>query len=422
MAFSLLTSLIRLFCYLRSRVAFFVGLHYHAFFTHLDLVQREPPSDWNTGKGQIPVQYLLVCSIVTVLFLYGWLVLAYQEMACISLVCLRESNETFSHQITAINLRVTFDTLMANDILLTFAILLVLFFKGVIPAEIRFSLHTLTDKPRITVNSWPLSVAVSCKILRLSRLGHSLIALTILSYALIVLTYFYINLLFLNHYLRYSLPSLLFWSIGFPLLWGYITYAIVGPGIFIMMASVYLQIRQKDALAQMRKLNHKLRNQKLVTRLMKNYSQWSVINSTVVAICVDTSRISRFFSPLLSVIFPFCIFAIGYILKLAAFPGGITLQQSWAFRVVFVFLVADFFLLISVCARVVRYFDDILVENRKFALHMQKQSNWRRLCTREKLKVEEAQVPRRFASSSFKLYFINYRITPNSFSSVRAAW
>ena len=138
-------------------------------------------------------------------------------------------------------------------------------------------------------------------------------------------------------------------------------------------------------------------------------------------ICNDTKASSRFYAPFLTILFPYYIFVPCYLLKLVLFPGDIPFSDTYIYLLVWIVFTASIMVVIHYCAGIVRKFDKILIENRRFFFEVQRKGRkmGRVIPAKNLLLLEGNQLSHRFVKYSFKLHGINYRITSKTFNAVK---
>lgn len=137
---------------------------------------------------------------------------------------------------------------------------------------------------------------------------------------------------------------------------------------FTIMASRYIQIRQRHSLEKFSQINAKLNKQHVNNHANLVWLEYMKINREVLSICKQIRAYSAYWSFFLTLMFPYYIILQCYVINIVALVPEVPLFERSLFMLVLVQVTIFFFLLIKECAQVVKLNEKILVENRRFFL------------------------------------------------------
>ena len=89
-------------------------------------------------------------------------------------------------------------------------------------------------------------------------------------------------------------------------------------------------------------------------------------NREMLHICKHIKVYSRYWSAFLTILFPYYIFLICYLIYMVLVVGSVPFSERSLFMCIAVEIVGFFFMLINECAQLVRCNDKVLRENRRF--------------------------------------------------------
>ena len=150
---------------------------------------------------------------------------------------------------------------------------------------------------------------------------------------------------------------------------------------FVILTSRYLQIRLTTILTSMKKLNGRIaKSQKGKHRLLGlGWMQYTRLNRQLLSLCLDIEVYTHFWSPFLSIMFPFFVWVQAYLAFVFFFVYSIPYVQKYIFFVGVIEFDLMLFLLIDQCARMVKLTQRILSENRRFFINIQRIDPARRI-------------------------------------------
>ena len=179
-------------------------------------------------------------------------------------------------------------------------------------------------------------------------------------------------IILLNGYYLSSVNSLTIMIVGLPVYILLITYVALYIDSFLILSSRYLQLRQQTLLDRLRQLNHWLQNQnnrqqKVASKsqFTKDWQSYFRLNREWLAICRSIQTLAHFWSPLLTLIFPYYVFILCYCIYMSFFVEA-EIAVLCLFALILFDMTSLFFVLIRECANVVRYNTAFMLENRRF--------------------------------------------------------